>query len=52
MKTSAHRGISPKIYYADSNEGIVIMEYIDVQKTSLKEITQPKNLQKWFCRIC
>jgi thiamine kinase-like enzyme len=44
IKISAERKLSPKVYYASSEDGIVIMDYIDPKLLSWEELTDPNHL--------
>ena len=46
MRMSAKRGLSPKVYYANPHDGIVIMEYIEAPKAPWGVLTSKKNLKK------
>ena len=46
VKISAKMGLSPKLYYASAEDGIVIMDYIEPKLLSWKELTDPKNLKE------
>jgi thiamine kinase-like enzyme len=46
IEISSKMGLSPKLYYASAEDGIVIMDYIEPKLLSWKELTVPKNLKQ------